>query len=369
MAKIRKVKSSDIKQIQKMIEYVGPGLVSNTLYENNFTLFPFNMVQEFMPLNLKVLPECYVAVEGKKILGLIGLIPDGKQKTRWKINRLILDAYAYEVGKQLIDYVVNKYGGAGVETFITIIDSNHAEVISLFKDSCSFRSATQIQVWEKDIREFKEPSRDLALLRDVKPSDARVIQDLHAQALFPHFRTSLIKSQADFRFGLKNKLVNKFRGNKVKRMVLENPARNSIEGYFLLMTSDNQNYWADIILSLPYQEYYEDILNYISRYIYMHNDKAKLYVYSRKYYESNKVLIETLNGLAFKLNHEFQVLVKDYWKIAKVQDKKKSPIVVFPDMTSPACNIAEIAKAIPLIQPLNVQVVHTAEILIAKMVL
>ncbi len=68
----------------------------------------------------------------KKLLGLISLVPDGNQKTRWKINRLILNPDAYDAGKQLIDYVVNKYGGAGVETFLTTID------VKLYRGYCSF---------------------------------------------------------------------------------------------------------------------------------------------------------------------------------------------------------------------------------------
>ena len=186
-----------------MIEYIGIGTPSNIIDEGVFRLLPFEAFHNLLPMNLKFLQENYVAMEGKKLLGLISLIPDCKQKTRWRINRLVLNANAYEIGKQLIDYVVNKYGGAGVETFLTIIDENHAETIALFKNACGFRSATKIQVWEKDDLDEQKLPINPNLFKELKYSDAKKLQELDQQSLFPQFRISLAKEEADFKFGIK----------------------------------------------------------------------------------------------------------------------------------------------------------------------
>jgi len=271
MAKIRKLKTLDIKKFQEMIEYISPGLASNLAYEGIFRLLPFAAIHNLLPINLKFLQECYVAVEGKKLLGLISLIPDCKEKTRWRINRLVLNANAYETGKQLIDYVVNKYGGAGVETFLAIIDENHAETINLFKNACRFRSGAKIYIWEKDnITEQNLPNNP-NLFKEIKCSDAKKLQELDQQSLFPQFRISLAKEEADFKFGIKNLLINQFRGYKVRRLILDNSYEKSIEGYIMIMTKDNLNFWADIVLSLAYQDYYEDIVNYIINYVNFQN--------------------------------------------------------------------------------------------------
>ena len=127
MTKIIPVRQSDIKKIVKMIEYVTQGMSPGMIGDKTFIHFPFNIIHNLFPVNLKFLQECYVAVEKDEPLGLISLTPDGHTKTRWKINRLILGTNAYDTGKQLVDYVVNKYGGAGVETFVTVIDENYAE--------------------------------------------------------------------------------------------------------------------------------------------------------------------------------------------------------------------------------------------------
>ncbi|EKE02201.1 MAG: hypothetical protein ACD_20C00411G0002 [uncultured bacterium] len=345
MIKIRKLKPTDIKRVQEMVEYIHPGHSSDFVSEDYFTLFPLDLFHNLLPPNMRFLQECFVAVEDKKLLGLIGLLPDGKQKTRWKINRLIMDINAYEIGQQLIDYVVNRYGGSGVETFITTIDEKYPEAISLFKNACKFRSCSHIHIWEKENLEVNEPVQSIKNLREVKASDAYKLRELDEQTLFPHFRTSLIKNISDYKFGLKNKLFNQYKGYKVRRLILDNPSINSIEGYIFIMSKDNENFWADIILSLPYQEYYEDILNYIINYAKSQNENAKLHVYSRKYYQSNKKLAEVLDQKNFKPSHSFQVLVKDYWKVTPaITEGNKSPVIIFPDITSPACNSLKMNK-------------------------
>ncbi len=96
MIKIRKLTPFDINKFKKMIDYVELGLSVNPVAEGEFTFFPFDVIHDFLPINIKFLQECYVAVENSKILGLIGLQPDGYKKNRWKINRLILHAEAYD---------------------------------------------------------------------------------------------------------------------------------------------------------------------------------------------------------------------------------------------------------------------------------
>ena len=341
MIKIRKLRDSDIDKIQKMIEYIYPGsTMINQLYEGKLTIAPLDFLHSLAPINLKFLQESYVAADEDTILGVIGLISDGRQKTRWKINRLVLNVNKYDIGKQLIDYVVNKYGGAGVETFITSIDENYGEAIALFKHGCGFRSCTKIHVWEKDDLESIEAPKALDILREANVYDAKNLQELEQQCIFPHFRPSLTRNVNDFKFDFRNKIISQLRGYKVKAYVLDNPIHksgNQIEGYILIVTRDNKNFWADIILSLGYQTYYEDMLTHIIHYISEQNRAAKLHLYVRKYYQGSDKLDEVVHKYNFNQAQVFQVLVKDYWKVLPATDEKKSPIVIFP--TSPACNI------------------------------
>ncbi len=339
MTKIRPLRFSDIKKIKKMMQYIAPegGEVKLPDFEGAF--FPFNLIHCALPLGFKFIQECYIAEEGNNLLGLIGLVRDGKQKTRWKINRLVLNVNAYDVGKQLVDYVVNKYGGAGVETFVTAIDENYAEAVALFKNACGFRSCSQIQLWETDNDCLNEDYLHFKnMVRKVLPSDAQILQECDENCLYPQFRPSLYKSVEDFRFDINNKMSNYFKGFKVERFLLEDVQRKMAEGYLFLMTKDNSTFWADIVLSLPYQEYYKDAVNFITACAKEQNPNAKIYIYSRGYYQTHPKLIETLKNSGCRVTQTFQVLVKDYWKLSPASELKKSPIVIFPDLTSPACN-------------------------------
>lgn len=324
-----------------MIEYVSPEISPDRLNEETFVHFPFNALHGMLPINLKFLQECYVAVEGKELLGLISLAPDGYQKTRWKISRLILNPNAYDAGKQLIDYVVNKYGGAGVEIFVTTIDENYTEAIALFKTACFFRSWSKISIWKYENLKNIDISKSQTSLRKVAAIDAKKLYELDTEALYPQFKTAFAKTEKDFKFGLKRKLKNVLNGQKNWCFVLDNPQINSIEAFLSIMSEDNINFWIDITLSLAHQEYYDDILSFALNHVFSVNKDAKVYVGVREFHQTGKKMKDVLSLHNFEQSGRFEVLVKDYWKPAEYADEKKVPIMIFPDMTSPACNITK----------------------------
>lgn len=336
MARIIPLRHSDIEKVRKMIEYVSPEISSERLNEETFVHFLLNILHGLLPLDLKFLQESYVAVEGKELLGLISLVPDGNQKNRWKINRLILNPKAYDAGKQLIDYVVNKYGGAGVETFLTMISENYTEAITLFKTACSFRNCSKINIWECENLKNIKISKNQFNLRKVKFSDAKSLYELDSESLYPQFKTALIKTEKDFKFGLKNKLINKLKDYKFQGFVLDNPQKNSIESFLSIMTEDSINFWIDITLSLAYQEYYEDILNFALNHVYLINNDGKVYISVRDFQQTNKKMTDFLFQHNFKQCGNFVILIKDYWRVAEYTTEKKVSIMIFPDMTSPA---------------------------------
>ncbi len=179
----------------------------------------------------------------------------------------------------MIDYVVNKYGGAGIESFLTIIDENNTEAISLFKEACGFRSCSLIEVMQKEGVKPTEKYSKNNMLKEAKITDAKEIQELDTQNLFPQFRPSLNKHVSDFKFGFRNALLNKAKGFKIKRMVLKNNDNKSIEGYLSIADSDNKNFWIDITLSLPYVEYFEDVLEYAKHHAHQTCPNHQIFIF------------------------------------------------------------------------------------------
>lgn len=323
MAKIRRLTLFDIKKLQELVSCLDFGVSSEEITESDFTPFPVDVLHDLLPMNQKFLQESYIAIEKNELLGLISVIPDGAEKTRWKINKLLLNTNSFDVGKQLVDFIVNKYGGAGTETIIAVIDEEYAEVIQLLRDVCMFRSCSQIQIWQledlnKDFEKYNSSN-----FRKSKRSDAPRILDLYQQALFPQFRHSLVKNKRDFRKSIFKSFLPKNKDLKLKRMVIEDYSRNSIEGHFTLLTQDGKNYWLDLLLSLPYLEYTEDIIAYCTNFIKQKNPDANLYIYLRKYLQGSPRQLEIFENLGLKCKRSQQVLVKDYWKPAKLAENEK----------------------------------------------
>lgn len=339
MTRIIPLRYSDMEKVRKMIEYVSPEISPDRVNEEAFIHFPFSALHRFLPVNMKFLQESYVAIEEEELLGLISLVPDGNQKTRWKINRLILNTNAYDAGKQLIDYVVNKYGGAGVESFLTTIDENYTEALALFKTACSFRNCSKINIWEYENFKNYKISENTISLRTAEISDAQNLYELECESLYPQFKTSLVKTENDFKFGMEKKFINKFKNHRIQRFVLDNTEKNRIESFLSIMTKDSIDFWIDITLSLAYQEYYDDILNFAVNQVYSTNQNGKLYISVRDFQQTGRKMTEVLSQNGFIKRGSFKILVKDYWRPAEYSTEKKVPIMIFSDMTSPACNI------------------------------
>jgi hypothetical protein len=337
MTKIIPIRQSDIRKIVKMIEYISSGISPDITGDTNFIHFPVNFFHSALPLHWKFLQESYVAVEKNEPLGLISLVPDGNTRTRWKINRLVLGIEAYDVGKQLIDYVVNKYGGAGVERFLTTIDENSPEAIALFKKECFFRQFSKINIWE---HESSAPAAIMPeALRGAVPADASKLFELDKDAILPHLRSSLVKTTDDFRFDLARKLSDTFKGYKACRYVLDNAGNNTLEGFLSMTTADSKHFWVDITLSLAYMQYYEELLGFTLGKIKSSIPDAKIYIGVKDYHQASTHMTDVLTSHKFKQCGNFQILVKDYWKPIREYKENTVPAIIFPDMTSPACNI------------------------------
>lgn len=336
MVKIRRLTLFDIDTLKAMIEHDELAISLNLLEEKHFTPFPLDILHEMLPVNKRFLQESYVAVEDNELIGVICVIPDGKQRSRWKINKLILHRDSESVGKQLIDFVISKYGAQGVETFISVIDEDNASAISILKDQCNFRSCSKIQVWKLENLEHINESFDTTHFRAANLKDANSALEMDTQNLFPQFKNSLSKHKKDFQISLSTRIQNHLNNYRPKYIVIENSKNNSIEGFFTLLTQDFQKFWLDATISLAYQDYFEDIIKYSVEYCLRKGSNPQLYTYIRKYYQSSNKSEEYLKNYGFKLVKNQEVLVKDFWKPIKAEEKNKSTVIIFPDSTSPA---------------------------------
>jgi ribosomal protein S18 acetylase RimI-like enzyme len=141
MIKIRALRPSELKQVLSLLNrYTDRESEYSVLQKMQQLYIPMHRVSQLLPLNLQFLPAIFVAAAENKVLGLIWLSRDGQHSRRWKIDHLILDpdSFSYDVGTQLVNYVINRYGGEGVQTFLAYVDQYYNTGLGLLK-SCGFR--------------------------------------------------------------------------------------------------------------------------------------------------------------------------------------------------------------------------------------
>ena len=95
MTLIRRLNCFDAPKIKKMISYLGDNeKISKTLSNE-----AFGLIHGILPLKYKFLPESYILLEKKEILGLITVVPTSGNPYKINITRLIFQQNMYDVGK------------------------------------------------------------------------------------------------------------------------------------------------------------------------------------------------------------------------------------------------------------------------------
>ncbi len=341
MAKIRSLGNKECKQVLSLLERFSGDEFSYPVLERYQTLYmPFHFISQFLPLRLKFLPSIYVATAEGKVLGLIWLSRDGHRQDRWKIEQVIIDPdyySAYDVGKQLIYYVINKFGAMGVETFLAYADPHYTEGLALLKE-CGFRHCTKMHTYqlERPNNNTPEKGRFIQGIREAKSSDARELQELHSETLLPELRVSLRRSPEDFVPGFAERLKRNLQGEFSKRWVVSQGSHDYLYGSVSISTWDYKHYDLSLLISPAWEDGTEDLVLFGIEQIYKSCQHAKITVQA---YDFQKQKLEILEQQGFQKTATTEILVKDYW--IPLKDKplhSRNPVLLFAKggKTSPA---------------------------------
>ena len=158
MAKIKKISYSDILNVKKLISVVCSDNVMS--YRRLFFLsVPTTYLQNlFYNVHLRKFPETYVTFDNNNNLkGLISVKAHCGNPYKWQIKRLFLDKNSHEEGKQLVEYIIAKFGARGVDTFYIAVDDTNNELIDLFIKGCGFRFCSTEALWSVSNVNFLVP--------------------------------------------------------------------------------------------------------------------------------------------------------------------------------------------------------------------
>lgn len=310
MVRIRKTNYFDKFRLKKMISFLSSDVIEH--YTKVFMGFPFNTIHSFLPLSMKFLPESYVIEDNKEIIGMVTISPTPGNPYKLSISRLFLEQDYFNAGKQLLEFVIAKYGAKGASSFIATIDDSYDELLHLFADGCGFRQCSSEQLWKMD-NEIHFTKENSSFFRPFKNSDAQAVTMLFNDSVITHFKYSISKTKNEY-------LDPFFKGlseNSQFKYVIEDENLKTVKAYFSLSTGDNFNYILDVTTSPWYECDWEDILNFTIGQISKRKKDFYLFVKVKKYTTTAENFEQFLNEKGFKCVQNQLILVKDFYKIIK----------------------------------------------------
>jgi len=339
MIKIRALRSSELKQVLSLLNrYSDRESEYSVLQKMQQLYIPVHRLSLLMPLNLQFMPAIFIAAAENKVLGLIWLSPDGRHYRRWKIDHLILDpdSSSYDVGTQLVHYVINRYGGEGVQTFIAYVDQYHNTGLALLK-SCGFRRCGRMHYFShQNPTALKLSPISLEGLRESSNGDCNRMATIYNDGLPPEARVCMEKSGRDFYRSPSKRIADKAKGLFYKRWVVQDMARDCLTAAIELSSADYQEFYINVLTAPGWESSYRDALTYAIQQVLLITGGGKIYI---DCLEFNKHGIEVLEQMGFHRASIAEVLVKDYWiPIEDKGDRLQSPLLLFSGRTTPAIN-------------------------------
>ena len=288
MTLIRRLNCFDAPKIKKMISYLG----DNEKISKGLSNEAFGLIHGLLPLKYRFLPESYILLEKKEILGLITVVPTNGNPYKINITRLIFQQNMYDVGKRLVEFVIARFGAKGATSFKVTVDQSHEELLNLFMQGCGFRQCSYENLWKLD--NFKPETNDKANFRCCQNSDAKQVAQLYNNEL----KTNFYKN----------------------RYVLEEPSNHRIVAYLSITTSDNFNFIIDMSMNDAYNIPYDEVINFALGEISRRKTTFYAFLKHRQYTVNADILEKYLHERDLNCIQTQCVLIKDFYRPIKQQE-------------------------------------------------
>ncbi len=309
MTRIKRLTCFDIPKIKKMAEFFGSD--DSDRFTKDLRNEAVRTLHTYVPLKYKFLPESYIMLEKDNILGMITVLPTMGNPYKIAITRLIFVNNLYDVGRQLVEFVIARYGALGAISFSVTIDNSHDELFKLFMNDCGFRHCSCENLWKVENFDYKDYLP--ANFRVCQNSDAKKVSDLYNSELTSLYKPALVRIKTEFKEPFFEGITNFYKN----RYVLEEPNHKRIIAYLSITTSDNTNFILDISTSSGYEISYDGILSFAVREISSKKSNFYIFVKQKKYTNTSERFEEYLKSKGYSCIQTQNVLVKDFYRPIK----------------------------------------------------
>lgn len=306
MIKIRRLNCFDYSKLKKLISYLcedDSDKLAQSLMEE-----PLGLFNALIPLAFKFKSESFILIKDNEISGLITIVPTSGNPYKINITKLIFKENEYEIGKMLVDFVIQKFGAKGAHTFVVMIDECHDELFDLFINGVGFRQCSSETLWKNDRPIFQKTGMKF---RNAQNSDSEAISQLYNSEINSMYKPSLERNKKEFQ----EAFFQGFKSFYKSRYVLE--SEQNLLGYFSVTTSDNINYILDITTNSGYCLDYDDIIDTMLSEIASKKRAFYPLVKQKKYTNEAQRLGDYLKSKNYYPIQTQHILVKDFYKPVK----------------------------------------------------
>ena len=297
---------------------------------------PIQALSMALPPAWQFTPAVFTATAHGRVLGVLGLSKDPDMASRWKIDHLVLapDVSTYDVGAQLANYALSRYGAAGVQTFVAMVHARYEQALGLLK-SCGFRALARQSTYHLLTAPSAEvPPVFISGIREATCADARSLKVLDDQTLPVDKRLFLERSVATFTRPFWRCALETMRGRFDKRWVVADPVRDLLLGSVRIASTDFHTYSVTLMASPGWPEGESDLLGFALERIAGQTGKARITVLA---YHFQTERIAALEARGFERAEETELLVRDFWTpLTDKPGRGASPILLFSRKPSTA---------------------------------
>jgi len=282
--------------------------VGYDFFATGFISFPFDLINNLVPLRLKFSQETFVLIDDNKIKGLISLEKEKGNFRKLKTNKFFLDSDSFVLSEQLVNYAISRFCANGATSFQVIVDESYSDVINLFVNASKFRISAQELIYKIERSSYQDTLPNyFEIFHD---SDANNVCDLYNSVIFSYLLPVFEKKENYFKGDILN-------NNTSFKFIFKDSESDKIYGYFSISTSDNFNYMLDFVIDPCFNSYFLDIVHFVNSQILKRNKDFNLYLRIKKYFSNSDDIVKILDEHKAKLVRKNFVLTKDFFIPAK----------------------------------------------------
>jgi ribosomal protein S18 acetylase RimI-like enzyme len=305
---------------------------------------PFLQLSRALPARHQFLPAIYVACRQQRVLGVVVLSPDDANNRRWRIEQLIVDPEesSFDVGSQLLGYIMNRYGADGVHSFVAHVSQQDMDASALLK-SAGFRYCTR-QLWfdftPSDKANSPQTSQPVTanapngegingghqVFKEAGCHHAERLSQLYNDALPPDIRISLEKAPADYRQLTLRQCMRRIQGYFFQRWVLEDTHRDVVIAAIEISSSDFSHFYLNVVVSPVWTSVSDRLVSHGMYLVQRISRQARI---TTVIFDHDKALQQLLLQKGFEPSPPVDILVKEYWIPLSTQvPRLSSPVLL-----------------------------------------